>query len=85
VWYGLPHRREQKTNQIVCSVRFQLDDDERADLSEQTDEEITADALELARIDAGNYSLLGPSAFPDRPRLPVIDAVSDGLDTARRT
>jgi hypothetical protein len=73
------HRREQKTNQIVCTVRFQLDDDEKAELSGYTDEEFTADTIDLARTYAGHYWLHAPNTFPTRPRLADIDEAFEGL------
>ncbi|MFO0851846.1 MAG: AAA family ATPase [Gemmataceae bacterium] len=73
------HRREQKPTQIVCTVRFQLDDDERAELSEHADQEVTADTIELARTYAGNYRLLDADTFPSRPLLSDIDTAFAGL------
>ena len=73
------HRRDQKTNQIACTVRFRLDDDERAELSEHTDEEFTADTIDLARTYAGHYWLMDSKSFPSCPQFAVIDAAFNGL------
>ena len=73
------HRRDQKYNQIVCTVRFQLDDDEKSELSELTDEDFTSDTIDLARTYAGTYWLRAPNTFPARPRLADIDEAFEGL------
>jgi energy-coupling factor transporter ATP-binding protein EcfA2 len=73
------HRRDQKTNQIACTVRFALDEDEREAISEHTDEEFVAATIDLARTYSGHYWLLGPEAFPDRPPLDNISAAFDEL------
>ncbi len=73
------HRREQKTSQVVCTVRFQLHDDDRVELSEHTDAEYTADTIELARTYAGHYSLTEMKSFPNRPPLVDINTAFDSL------
>ena len=63
------HRREQKPQTIVCTLRFQLSEDERDKVSEHLDEALSFDTVEIGRSYAGQYSLMDETRFPLRPPL----------------
>lgn len=91
------HRRERNDAQVVCSAKFELSAEERAELSKITDQAIdTVSELEVTKDYAGRFEVLfPPTLFPDKlhpndvdsalSSLPVLeDPVSDGFRNKAR-
>lgn len=91
------HRRERNDAQVVCSAKFELSAEERAELGKITDQAIdTVSELEVTKDYAGRFEVLfPPTLFPDKlhpndvdralSALPVLeDPVSDGFRNKTR-
>ncbi|HYT91536.1 MAG TPA: AAA family ATPase [Gemmataceae bacterium] len=69
-------RREQTDKQTVCTVRFELGDDELTALGEITDQRVRARQVEVAKNYSGQFQvMLDIHQFPDRPHRDATDTV----------
>ncbi|MCG8554137.1 MAG: hypothetical protein MJD61_02435, partial [Proteobacteria bacterium] len=62
------HRKERSDNQVVCSAKFQLSDEEKAMLAEITDQNIDSlSEIVVTKDYAGRFEVQFPSdLFPEK-------------------
>lgn len=74
------HRRQQRTDQVVCTARFELSAKEAAELLELTEKKVTVATVEVTRDYAGRFEVLFPEGvFPDTIHPNDVDAACDAL------
>lgn len=77
------HRRSQKDDQTVCTVRFEFDDDEVAELGKLTDQKVKSRTVEVAKTYAGSYTAVRDEGqYPARPRRDAIEQVLADMPAA---
>lgn len=77
-------RREKNTKQVVCEVKFQLDENEKRDLAEFTPEVMTTDIVVVTKDYEGNFEISFPEQqdlFPDRLHPNDVDELCLKLPT----
>lgn len=74
------HRGERSDKQVVCTVEFELAEEELEELMKITPQAITSKTIQITRDYAGRFEVLfSPDVFPDRLHPNDIDQICNSL------
>ncbi|AFS52741.1 AAA family ATPase [Leptospirillum ferriphilum] len=74
------HRRDRDPNEVVCSARFALTDEEKGALADLTDQKFTDESITVAKNYAGQFEVhFSEGVFPDRLHPNDVDQICETL------
>lgn len=72
-------RRDRDPSQVVCSVKFQLNEEEKTELSELIDEQINIDFLEVTKNYDSKFEVIFPRDVLDKLGLNYVNRIYSSL------
>jgi predicted ATP-dependent endonuclease of OLD family len=79
------HRKKRDDKQVVCTVRFQLLDEEIKELASLTDQKANFSTIEVTKDYVGRFEVLFPNGvFPDKLHPNDIDKICESLPSVTK-